>query len=231
MVRITKVHTGTGDDGTTGLVDGSRRSKADLRLEAVGGCDEVNVALGLVRAAVDGLPSKHADGGSRSNVVRVGAVVTAALDRIQSEVFDLGAELATPPGKVPEGMAVLEARHADVLLDEMDEMLEELAPLSSFVLPGGSDLVARLHLARVLTRRLERTVVELRDSEVNGARPVVLVYINRLSDWCFVLGRWCSHRLGEAEVVWRPLAQRGTEDGVSGMLRRQRDHDTDVEGL
>jgi cob(I)alamin adenosyltransferase len=155
MVRITKVHTGTGDDGTTGLVDGSRRSKADLRLEAVGGCDEVNVALGLVRAAVDGLPSQHADGGSRSNVVRVGAVVTAALDRIQSEVFDLGAELATPPGKVPEGMAVLEARHADVLLDEMDEMLEELAPLSSFVLPGGSDLVARLHLARVLTRRLE----------------------------------------------------------------------------
>lgn len=231
MVRITKVHTGTGDDGTTGLVDGSRRSKADLRLEAVGGCDEVNVAFGLVRAAVDGLPSQHSDGGSRANVVRVVAVVTAALDRIQSEVFDLGAELATPPGKVPDGMALLNEGHADVLLEEMDEMLEELDPLSSFVLPGGSDLVARLHQARVLTRRLERTVVQLRDSEVNGARSVVLVYINRLSDWCFVLGRWCSHRLGEDEVVWRPLAQRGTEDGVSSMLRRQRDHDTDVEGL
>ncbi len=229
MVRITKVHTGTGDDGTTGLVDGSRRSKADLRLEAVGGCDEVNVAFGLVRAAVDGLPSQHVDGGSRANVVRVGAVVTAALDRIQSEVFDLGAELATPPGKVPEGMAVLEARHADVLLEEMDEMLEELAPLSSFVLPGGSDLVARLHHARVLTRRLERTVVQ-RDSEMNGARPEVLVYINRLSDWCFVLGRWCSHRLGEAEVAWPPCPT-WFGDGVSGMLRRQRDHDTDVEGL
>ena len=116
MVRITRVHTGTGDDGTTGLVDGSRRSKADLRMEAVGTCDEVNVALGLVRAASDALPSQHADGGNRANVARINAVVTAALDRVQSELFDLGAELATTPGQVPEGMAVLSDAHADLSL-------------------------------------------------------------------------------------------------------------------
>lgn len=231
MVRITRVHTGTGDDGTTGLVDGSRRSKADLRMEAVGTCDEVNVALGLVRAASDALPSQHADGGNRANVARINAVVTAALDRVQSELFDLGAELATTPGQVPEGMAVLSDAHADLLLSEMDGMLKELAPLTSFVLPGGSDLVARVHQARVVTRRLERLAVRLRNEEDEGVRPTVLVYLNRLSDWCFVLGRWCAHRLGEDEVLWLPLAHRGPEDGIGGMLARHREHDSDVEGL
>ncbi|MEC7412314.1 MAG: ATP:cob(I)alamin adenosyltransferase, partial [Candidatus Thermoplasmatota archaeon] len=107
MVRITRVHTGTGDDGTTGLVDGSRRSKADLRLEAVGLCDEVNAALGAVRAATLSLDGSHEDGGPRSNVRRIGQVVLVALDRLQSEVFDLGAEVATPPGGLPAGMKVL----------------------------------------------------------------------------------------------------------------------------
>ena len=232
MVRITRVHTGTGDDGTTGLVDGSRRSKGDLRLEAVGLCDEVNAAFGTVRAATLSLDGWHDDGGPRSNVHRTGQVVLAALDRLQSEVFDLGAEVATPPGGLPEGMMVLGQEHADLLIEEMDEMLEELPPLTSFILPGGSSLIASFHQVRVTVRRLERTLVALRESEGEPAvRSLVLVYVNRLSDWCFVMGRWCALRLGEDEVLWKPLGRRGSEDGISGMLRLQRQHDDDVAGV
>ena len=184
MVRITRVHTGTGDDGTTGLVDGSRRSKGDLRLEAVGLCDEVNAAFGSVRAATLSLDGWHDDGGPRSNVRRTGQVVIAALDRLQSEVFDLGAEVATPPGGLPEGMMVLGQEHADLLIEEMDEMLEELPPLTSFILPGGSSLLASFHQVRVTVRRLQRTLVALRESDGEPAvRSLVLVYVNRLSDW------------------------------------------------
>ncbi|MBV19289.1 MAG: ATP:cob(I)alamin adenosyltransferase [Euryarchaeota archaeon] len=229
MVRITRVHTGTGDDGTTGLVDGSRRSKGDLRLEAVGLCDEVNASLGAVRAATLSLDGWHDDGGPRSNVHRTGQVVLAALDRLQSEVFDLGAEVATPPGGLPEGMQVLGREHADLLIEEMDEMLVELPPLTSFILPGGSTLLANFHLARVMVRRLERAMVSLREAEGDDAvRDLALVYVNRLSDWCFVMGRWCALRLGEDEVLWKPLGHRGSTDGISGMLRLQRQHDDDV---
>jgi len=228
MVRITRVHTGTGDDGTTGLVDGSRRSKGDIRLEAVGLCDEVNASFGMIRAATLDLDAQHDDGGPRSNVRRTGLVVLAALDRLQSEVFDLGAEVATPPGGLPEGMQVLGQEHADLLLEEMDEMLVELPPLTSFILPGGSHLLAAFHVARVTVRRLERTMVALREAETDGVRDLALVYVNRLSDWCFVMGRWCALRLGEDEVLWKPLGRRGPEDGIGGMLRLQRQHDDDV---
>jgi len=228
MVRITRVHTGTGDDGTTGLVDGSRRSKGDIRLEAVGLCDEVNASFGMIRAATLDLDAQHDDGGPRSNVRRTGLVVLAALDRLQSEVFDLGAEVATPPGGLPEGMQVLGQEHADLLLEEMDEMLVELPPLTSFILPGGSHLLAAFHVARVTVRRLERTMVALREAETDGMRDLALVYVNRLSDWCFVMGRWCALRLGEDEVLWKPLGRRGPEDGIGGMLRLQRQHDDDV---
>ncbi|DAC08767.1 MAG TPA: ATP:cob(I)alamin adenosyltransferase [Candidatus Poseidoniaceae archaeon] len=228
MVRITRVHTGTGDDGTTGLVDGSRRSKGDIRLEAVGLCDEVNASFGMIRAATLDLNAQHDDGGPRSNVRRTGLVVLAALDRLQSEVFDLGAEVATPPGGLPEGMQVLGQEHADLLLEEMDEMLVELPPLTSFILPGGSHLLAAFHVARVTVRRLERTMVALREAETDGVRDLALVYVNRLSDWCFVMGRWCALRLGEDEVLWKPLGRRGPEDGIGGMLRLQRQHDDDV---
>ena len=132
-------------------------------------------------------------------------MVIAALDRLQSEVFDLGAEVATPPGGLPEGMMVLGQEHADLLIEEMDEMLEELPPLTSFILPGGSSLLASFHQVRVTVRRLERTLVALRESEGEPAvRSLVLVYVNRLSDWCFVMGRWCALRLGEDEVLWKP---------------------------
>ena len=228
MVRITRVHTGTGDDGTTGLVDGSRRSKGDIRLEAVGLCDEVNASFGMIRAATLDLNAQHDDGGPRSNVRRTGLVVLAALDRLQSEVFDLGAEVAPPPGGLPEGMQVLGQEHADLLLEEMDEMLVELPPLTSFILPGGSHLLAAFHVARVTVRRLERTMVALREAETDGVRDLALVYVNRLSDWCFVMGRWCALRLGEDEVLWKPLGRRGPEDGIGGMLRLQRQHDDDV---
>lgn len=155
-------------------------------------------------------------------------MVLAALDRLQSEVFDLGAEVATPPGGLPEGMQVLGQEHADLLLEEMDEMLVELPPLTSFILPGGSHLLAAFHVARVTVRRLERTMVALREAETDGVRDLALVYVNRLSDWCFVMGRWCALRLGEDEVLWKPLGRRGPEDGIGGMLRLQRQHDDDV---
>ena len=115
MVRITRVYTGTGDEGNTSLVDGSRRSKADPRLEAVGTCDELNALFGMCLMEIQRLPS-HEDGGSRSTVQRVQSIVTQVLPRVQNELFDLGAELACPPEQLPEGMAVLSDKQADVLV-------------------------------------------------------------------------------------------------------------------
>ena len=160
MVRITRVHTGTGDDGTTGLVDGSRRSKGDLRLEAVGLCDEVNAALGAVRAATLALDGWHDDGGPRSNVRRTGQVVLTALDRLQSEVFDLGAEVATPPGGLPEGMKVL-GQSTPTFCSKRWTRCWSSFPLDQFHPAGGSTLLANFHLARVMVRRLERVMVSL----------------------------------------------------------------------
>jgi len=136
MVRITRVYTGTGDKGETSLVDGSRRSKADPRLEAVGTCDELNALLGMCLMEIERLP-QHDDGGNRSTAKRVQVIANQALPRIQNELFDLGAELACPPSQLPEGMAVLNEVQASVLLDEMDAWLEQLEPLTSFILPSG----------------------------------------------------------------------------------------------
>ncbi|MBT5025195.1 MAG: cob(I)yrinic acid a,c-diamide adenosyltransferase, partial [Euryarchaeota archaeon] len=201
MVRITRVYTGTGDEGNTSLVDGSRRSKADPRLEAVGTCDELNALFGMCLMEIQRLPS-HEDGGSRSTVQRVQSIVTQVLPRVQNELFDLGAELACPPEQLPEGMAVLSDKQADVLVEEMDAWLEQLEPLTSFILPSGNGPEAVMHLTRTVTRRLERTVLRLSEAEGEGSvRPLVLVYINRLSDWLFVLGRWVCLGLGNDESL------------------------------
>ena len=151
MVRITRVYTGTGDEGNTSLVDGSRRSKADPRLEAVGTCDELNALFGMCLMEIQRLPS-HEDGGSRSTVQRVQSIVTQVLPRVQNELFDLGAELACPPEQLPEGMAVLSDKQADVLLEEMDAWLEQLEPLTSFILPSGNGPEAVMHLTRTVSR-------------------------------------------------------------------------------
>ena len=231
MVRITRVYTGTGDEGTTSLVDGSRRSKADLRLEAVGTCDELNALFGLCLMEVQRLPG-HEDGGNRSTVTRVQSIVTQVLPRIQNELFDLGAELACIPSQLPEGMAVLSEKQADVLVDEMDAWLEQLEPLTSFILPSGNGPEAAVHVTRTVARRLERAVLRLRESEGEGSvRPLVLIYLNRLSDWLFVLGRWICLGLGNEESLWLPLGKRGSEKGVADQVRKLSQSDADFANL
>ena len=215
MVRITKVHTGGGDSGETSLVDGSRVPKSDARIEVVGTCDEVNALLGLILMESNRLSDTHSDGGNRVTTRRVKDVCNSAIGRLQSELFDLGAELACPPDQIPEYMQLIDQEDSDRLCEEMDAWNEELQPLESFILPSGSGPIASMHLARTVIRRLERSMVAMKD----GIRPISLQYVNRLSDWVFVLTRWVSSRLGEDESLWIPKGKR--ETGTAGMTRRQ----------
>ena len=215
MVRITKVHTGGGDSGETSLVDGSRVPKSDARIEVVGTCDEVNALLGLVLMESNRLSDTHSDGGNRVTTRRVKDVCNSAIGRLQSELFDLGAELACPPDQIPEYMQLIDQEDSDRLCEEMDAWNEELQPLESFILPAGSGPIAAMHLARTVIRRLERSMVAMKD----GMRPISLQYVNRLSDWVFILTRWVSFRLGEDESLWIPKGKR--EAGTAGMTRRQ----------
>jgi len=231
MVRITRVYTGTGDEGETSLVDGSRRSKADPRLEAVGTCDELNALFGMCLMEIRRLPS-HNDGGSSSTIKRVQSVSNQALPRIQNELFDLGAELACPPSQLPEGMVVLNENQASVLLEEMDAWLEQLEPLTSFILPSAQSPESVIHLARTVTRRLERRVLHLLEVEGEGAvRPLSLIYLNRLSDWLFVFGRWVCSCLGNEEALWKPLGHRGPESGIASLIRKQKESDKDFKQI
>lgn len=159
MVKLTKIYTRTGDEGTTGLVDGSRRSKAEPRMIAIGEVDEANSAIGVALLSVEG-------------------PLVERLTMIQNDLFDLGADLATPEIEgalriVPEQVARLEA--------EIDAMNASLSPLTSFILPGGSAASAHLHLARAIARRAERATVALAGQE--AINPPALAYLNRLSDW------------------------------------------------
>ena len=215
MVRITKVHTGGGDLGETSLVDGSRVAKSDARIEIVGTCDEVNALLGNALMEANRLSDTHADGGQRVTVRRVKDVCSTAIGRLQSELFDLGAELACPPEQLPESMQLIDQQDSDRLCNEMDAWNEELEPLESFILPTGSAPITAMHLARTVTRRLERSMVGIKDE----MRPLTLQYVNRLSDWIFILTRWVSFRLGEDETYWTPKGKR--ESGTADMTRRQ----------
>ena len=231
MVRINRVYTGGGDEGQTSLVDGSRRSKADLRFEVVGTCDELNSVFGLVAMEANRLP-KHEDGGDRATVQRVQTILSMVLTRIQNELFDLGAELACVPTELPEYMVLISEQQSDVLVSEMDAWLEHLEPLTSFILPAGHGPEAMLHLARTVARRLERSVNRLKEHEGEGSvRPNVQVYLNRLSDWLFVLGRWVTAGLGHDETLWQPLGKRGPEKGVAERIRRLHASDEDFEAL
>ena len=124
--------------------------------------------------------------------------------RIQQELFDVGAECACPPGGVPEQMSIIGTDEGDRLVVEMNSMLESLEPLSSFILPTGSPAVAHLHIARTIVRRAEREACAMRDE----VRPEVISYLNRLSDHCFVLGRWITAKTGGDESLWTPLGKR-----------------------
>ena len=175
MVKLNKIYTRTGDQGTTGLVDGSRRAKHDLRLEAIGEVDELNSAIGFAALALE------ADRG-------------AALHRIQNDLFDLGADLATPLGDIggadftPSEMVLrVVPAQPDRLEAEIDTLNAALPPLTSFILPGGSEGAARVHLARAIARRAERAATALAAAE--PVNPAALAYLNRLSDYLFVLAR------------------------------------------
>lgn len=188
MVRLNRIYTRTGDAGETGLVDGSRVSKADLRLAAIGDVDEANCAIGAALLEV------------RDERLR------AMLSRIQNELFDLGADLATPGEDfAPTDMSLrIVQDQIDRLEREMDEMNESLAPLTSFILPGGEGASAALHLARAVSRRAERSAVAA--TAFMPLNPLALTYLNRLSDHLFVAARYAAR--GQGDILWRPGATR-----------------------
>ena len=193
MVKLNKIYTRTGDDGTTGLVDGSRLPKHALRMQAVGDVDEANAALGSAAVLADD-------------------VLRADLVRFQNDLFDLGADLATPLGEFggddfePSEMVLrIVASQGEHVEQRIDALNERLEPLTSFVLPGGSELAARLHHARTVVRRAERCMTALAESE--PVNPAALAYINRLSDWLFVAARIANDD-GRDDVNWVPGANR-----------------------
>ena len=188
MVVLNKIYTRTGDDGTTALGTGERRKKYDLRVAAYGTLDEVNAALGIARLHT-------ADD----------AVLDAALSRIQNDLFDVGADLTMPgKGKGPGGARLtVTAAQVEWLESEIDRLNAELAPLRSFVLPGGSAAAAYLHLARTICRRAERLIAELKDKPDESVGGEVLQYVNRLSDYLFVASRYANGK-GARDVLWQP---------------------------
>ena len=189
MVVLNKIYTKTGDDGTTALGTGERRPKYDLRIEAYGTVDEANAAIGMARAALDADFSE----------------LDAMLARIQNDLFDLGAELATPDDGTPKDFEPLRIvmSQAERIERDIDKLNMDLKPLRSFVLPGGSRAAAALHLARTIARRAERLMVALGAQEPERVGRPGLVYMNRLSDFLFVASRWVNGR-GEADVLWVP---------------------------
>ncbi|MCW5696241.1 MAG: cob(I)yrinic acid a,c-diamide adenosyltransferase [Bauldia sp.] len=188
MVVLSWIYTRTGDDGTTGLVGRERRSKADPRIEAIGAVDEANAAIGMAR--LDAAADTDLD---------------AMLGRIQNDLFDLGADLATPaaPGEAPDAALRIVAAQVDRLEAEIDALNAALAPLRTFVLPGGTPLAAALHVARTVARRAERRTVALAEVEGATVSPLAVRYLNRLSDLLFVAARHANDR-GAADVLWVP---------------------------
>ena len=189
MVKLNKIYTRTGDDGTTGLGTGERRLKSDLRVEAYGAVDEANAAIGLARLHT---AATHPE-------------IDAMLSRVQNDLFDLGADLCVPDtGKKLdyEPLRIIAAQTARVEAD-IDLLNGRLAPLRSFILPGGSPAAAALHLARTIARRAERVIVALTQIPGETVSPEAVRYINRVSDFLFVAGRVVNDN-GKADVLWVP---------------------------
>jgi cob(I)alamin adenosyltransferase len=190
MVRLTRIYTRTGDQGLTGLASGERVAKFDLRVAAYGAVDETNACLGLARAHLS-----H------------DKVLDPILARAQNDLFDLGADLATA-GDQPGALRIVEGQ-VSRLEREIDLLNAELAPLNSFILPGGSPAAAHLHLARTVCRRAERDAVELAAGPDAPVGAPALKYLNRLSDLLFVAARWANDK-GASDVLWAPG---GTREG------------------
>jgi cob(I)alamin adenosyltransferase len=185
LVKLNKIYTRTGDKGSAGLVDGSRVSKSSLRMTAIGEVDEANAAIGLAIAVLDEGP------------------ICDQLREIQNDLFDLGADVATP-GKIDGALRIV-ASQVERLERDIDVMNTGLSPLESFILPGGSAGVAALHLARAIVRRAERAAVTLNEAE--PLNPQLLAYLNRLSDHLFVAARHVASLEG-GDVLWQPGATR-----------------------
>jgi cob(I)alamin adenosyltransferase len=194
MVVLNRIYTRTGDDGTTALGSGERVKKYDARIAAYGTVDEANSSIGVARLATAG----HHDR------------VDAMLARIQNDLFDLGADLCVPDRGAPlpyEPLRIADAQ-VDRLEAEIDELNGELKPLRSFILPGGSPAAAHLHVARTVTRRAERHIVELAANPAEKVSPAAIKYVNRLSDFLFVAARFVNEK-GTADVLWVPGKNRG----------------------
>ena len=202
MVKLNKIYTRTGDDGTTGLGDGARRAKFDRRVAAYGEVDETNSAIGLARIATSS--SSQADL----------ALIDAMLKRIQNDLFDLGADLCVPaPKKVESQKAArpplrIVASQVAQLEAAIDQLNADLSPLNSFVLPGGTPAAAALHQARTICRRAERRIVELAAIEGESVGAPAIAYVNRLSDFLFVAARFANDR-GKGDILWVPGANQG----------------------
>ncbi len=181
--RLSKIYTRTGDDGSTGLGDGSRVAKDSLRVNAYGTVDEANSAIGMVLAA----PA-------------VPETVATVLTRVQHQLFDLGGELCVP------GMALIHDADIDRLEQDLDAFNEDLPALKNFILPGGGMAAAHCHLARTIVRRAERETLTL--SRAEAVRPEVLRYLNRLSDLLFVVSRVLARASGHGEVLWQQERRR-----------------------
>lgn len=188
MVKLNKIYTKTGDDGTTGLVAGPRRLKHDLRVESYGIVDETNSAIGVARLHMGDMPE-----------------IDAMLMRIQNDLFDLGADLSTPETDEPLPYEPLRITDHQVerLEHDIDLLNADLEPLKSFVLPAGSAASAHLHLARTIARRAERLMVALSREQGERVSPAALKYVNRLSDLLFVAARYANDK-GRGDVLWVP---------------------------
>ncbi|WP_395725637.1 cob(I)yrinic acid a,c-diamide adenosyltransferase [Nakamurella sp.] len=190
-VHLTRIYTRTGDDGTTGLADFSRVPKTDPRLVAYADCDETNAALGLVIAI--GQPAE---------------AVATVVRRVQNELFDLGADLATPmhPDRpaAPHELRITQD-YIDRLERDCDTFNADLRPLKSFILPGGTGAAALLHVSRTVARRAERSAWALRSVDPDGSNPLAAAYLNRLSDLLFILARAANP---DGDVLWVPGGQR-----------------------
>lgn len=187
MVKLNRIYTRTGDDGTTGLGSGARVKKYDLRVEAYGTVDETNACIGMVRLHT------------------AGDEIDPMLARIQNDLFDLGADLCTPLSSAPlpyEPLRIV-AEQVQRLESEIDALNASLEPLRSFVLPGGTPAAAALHLARTVCRRAERQMVELAMREGEHVGTAALQYVNRLSDFLFVASRFVNNK-GSGDVLWVP---------------------------
>lgn len=205
MVKLNRIYTRTGDDGTTGLADGSRVAKHDLRVEAYGTVDEGNAAVGVAVALCRVPRGSDSDPRTAARLVEISRV----LESVQHDLFDCGADLATPvsPDEEPGSRLRILPAQTDRLEPIIDGFNDRLGALTSFVLPGGNGASAALHVARTVVRRAERLATALREAEPKTTRPEPVRYLNRLSDLLFVLAR-AANGDGSGDVLWVPGANR-----------------------